>query len=207
MQCHAAQAFLSALNLLSSQLRKGASSRGCGCPMSYQSLHEMVGALVGWLTDTAKNLDDNDFMQGSNNVWDGAEILAMFSDKLQLSPSSLDMFVEHFKQIVAAEEEDERQAFLDNRDDNSSKPSYINVSYDEENNVNDEEDTELVGGSTTRGMKKKGALAIFSLQLLKDLFRIFEYMLRNNAECIDSYKLVVLKNKRGRDSDITLNFW
>ena len=58
-----------------------------------------------------------------------------------------------------------------------------------------------------RGLRQKGSLATFSLQLLRDLFRIFDYMLRDDARCIDAYKLVVLKQRKGNTWDVTMNLW
>jgi uncharacterized protein with von Willebrand factor type A (vWA) domain len=212
LMCVCVQVYLSALKLLRAQLRQGSSQRACGCPLAYLALHDLVDPLAQWLASTAKLLEHSDMDSGSDHIWGGGEVLALFADTLQLSPSSLGMFCEHLQQVVAAEEEHERQALQDQREGGGGQAARINVQYEEEEGGNEgeeerEEEGGAVGGSSASGMKKKGALATFSLQLLKDLFRIFEYMLKNDAQDIECYKLVVLKQRRGRDWDVTLNLW
>lgn len=168
--------------------------------------------LTAWLTNTSQLLEHSDLQHGTDHIWAGAEVLTLFAEQLQLTTDTLAMFSEHLMKVVAAEEEEEKMVLQDLREGGGGQASYINVEYEDEDNqdLNDTqrgEDQGMVGGSSANGMKKKGALATFTLQLLKDLFRIFDYMLRDNAKCIDSYKLVVLKQKRGRDWDVILNLW
>lgn len=209
----AAQVFLSALHLLAAQLRQGSQLQGCGCPVSYSALHGLLAPLAQWLARAAQLLEHSDLQRGSDHVWAGPEVLALFAEELQLTPASLAQFLEHLAQVQAAEEEGERQALQDLRQGVGGRAAHVNVQYEEEEEELELELEEQGGEGEGRGavgggvLRKKGALSASSLQLLKDLLRVFDYMLREEARYMECYKLVVLKQKRGRDWDVTLNLW
>ena len=132
VMCNGEQVFLSSLNLLKVQLQRGASQQSCGCPMSYKALHGLVAPLAQWLQTTSQLLEHSDMEHGVDHIWAGAEVLTLFAETLQLTPTSLAMFVEHLQQVVAAEDEEERQILENLREGGGGKASYINVQYEEE---------------------------------------------------------------------------
>lgn len=186
---------MSALKLLCTHLHTVSVHHSCSCPMAYAALLRVVNALSSWLSEVATLLQHSDQESSSDHIWSGEEVLDLFEARLQVTPSSMAMLLEHLREVVAIEEE-ERQDRLEREEGGGS--SSVNVQYEEEPG------DKVLERAGERGISN---LPHASFSLMMKLFQVLDYMFKDGGSSIRHYKMVVLRQKRGRESDVTLNFW
>lgn len=146
--------------------------------VSFQSLHSILDGIFRWFEKMGSYLTVED-CKNHHNVWSGEEIMDMFAE-FGLTRDSLAVYFEHLKTVLK-DNDDISKLF----GSETTKEGRVEVEFEE-----------------------KGAEISASVSfILKDLFKVLQYMYDDDSRNTGSFKVAIELDDRKKDSHMSLNIW